>query len=85
MTETQRTLNATPARQGSRGRHALWILIASTALIIIAMLVLFVFSGSNEVPDGIGVVDANGGVAETQEQPTADIAAEPMEVPTSAQ
>ena len=33
-------LEATPARQGLRGRHVLWILIISTALAAIALAIL---------------------------------------------
>ncbi|MEM7565643.1 MAG: hypothetical protein AAF321_00255 [Pseudomonadota bacterium] len=79
------TLNRTEARQGREGKPVLMVLIASTAAIVIAMGILMVMAGSNETPDGFGVVEQTGSVSESLEQPTAELLAEPMEVPTSAQ
>ncbi len=81
----RKTLDRTDARQGREGKPVLMVLIASTAAIVIAMGVLMIMSGSNDVPDGLGVVETTGTVSESLEQPTADLLAEPTEVPTSAQ
>ena len=83
--ETAPKLDRTSARQGREGKPVLMVLIVSTLGIIVVMGILMVMAGSNDTPDGIGVVDTNGVTSEAREQPTAEALAEPTEVPTSAQ
>ena len=79
-------VDRTSARQGREGKPVLMVLVVSTLAIIVVMGILMVMAGSNDTPEGIGVVEETGGTAtEAQEQPTADAPAEPMETPTSAQ
>ena len=41
MTDMHPDLNATEARQGRRGRHVLWILVISTALIVVIYAIVW--------------------------------------------